>query len=131
MTFLSLWGYILTRCDLYHPRRCVLTRRDLPHPQAVLERGVLTYFSCRADASSGVKRKEFRYLDGARVAAGESPEGATMVLRFNDGTMHRLRCDDGDDRVSRQVSTGGRVDRLSGVTRQTLSSNRRSLLGAW
>ena len=65
---------------------------------------MLTYFSCRADASSGVKRKEFRYLDGARVAAGESPEGATMVLQFNDGTMHRLRCDDGDDRISRQVS---------------------------
>ncbi|XP_043237792.1 oxysterol-binding protein-related protein 1-like [Amphibalanus amphitrite] len=69
---------------------------------AVLERGVLTYFGCRADASSGVRRKEFRYLDGARVAAGESPEGATMVLQFNNGTMHRLRCDDGDDRVSRQ-----------------------------
>ena len=43
-----------------------------------------------------------------------------MVLRFNDGTMHRLRCDDGDDRVSRQVSTGGRDDRLIGVTRQIL-----------
>ena len=85
--------------------------RDLS--QAVLERGVLTYFRCRADASSGVRRQDFRYLDGARVAAGEGPQGASMVLRFNDGAMHRLRCDDGDDRVSRQVSqaTQGQVSR--------------------
>ncbi|XP_037082004.1 oxysterol-binding protein-related protein 2-like [Pollicipes pollicipes] len=69
---------------------------------AVLERGVLTYFSSRGDASSGVKRKDFKYLDGARVASDGDPEGATLVVRFSDGTMHRLRCDDGDDRVSRQ-----------------------------
>ena len=99
-------------------------------PQAVLERGVLTYFRCRADASSGVRRQEFRYLDGARVAAGESPHGATMVLRFNDGTMHRLRCDDGDDRVSRQVSQvtqgqpAGQSGQLAGQSGLTWSDSR-------
>ena len=34
---------------------------------AVLERGILSLFGNRADASIGHKRKSFRYLDDAKV----------------------------------------------------------------
>ena len=34
---------------------------------AVLERGILSLFRNRADASIGHKRKSFRYLDDAKV----------------------------------------------------------------
>lgn len=67
----------------------------------VLERGVLTYFGSRGDASAGVRRKDYKYLDGAKVAPLDDSEGATIGLYFNDGTMHRLRCPS-EDPISRQ-----------------------------
>jgi len=73
--------------------------------QVVLERGVITYFSCRADACSGVRRKDFKYLDGARVVSVDSDEGS-FLLNFSDGTVHRLSVlNDGDEaqRIGRQV----------------------------
>lgn len=57
--------------------------------QAVLERGVLTYFTTRADASSGVKRRDFKYLDGARASPSELALSAFNV-DFSDGTIHKL-----------------------------------------
>lgn len=56
---------------------------------AVLERGVLTYFTTRADASSGVKRRDFKYLDGARGEPSDLAPSA-FVIYFSDGTSHRL-----------------------------------------
>ncbi|KAK9504836.1 hypothetical protein O3M35_009016 [Rhynocoris fuscipes] len=56
---------------------------------AVLERGVLTYFTTRADASSGVKRRDFKYLDGARASPSDLAASAFNV-DFSDGTTHKL-----------------------------------------
>ncbi|KAL1123279.1 hypothetical protein AAG570_002365 [Ranatra chinensis] len=56
---------------------------------AVLERGVLTYFNSRADASSGVKRRDFKYLDGAKANALDLT-ASTFCLYFSDGTVHKL-----------------------------------------
>ncbi|XP_021913454.1 oxysterol-binding protein-related protein 1-like [Zootermopsis nevadensis] len=56
---------------------------------AVLERGVLTYFGSRADAASGFKRKDFKYLDGANILPLEC-DTSTFVVRFSDSAVHRL-----------------------------------------
>nr|XP_024214050.1 oxysterol-binding protein-related protein 1-like [Halyomorpha halys] len=56
---------------------------------AVLERGVLTYFTTRADATSGVKRRDFKYLDGAKAEPIDLAPSAFHV-HFSDGTTHRL-----------------------------------------
>ena len=58
--------------------------------QAVLERGVMTFFNSRADASSGVRRRDYKYLDGAKVTAMLGGDGAMFVIQYNDGTSHRL-----------------------------------------
>ena len=47
---------------------------------AVLERGILSLFRNRADASIGHKRKSFRYLDDAKV-----------VVIFRE-LLHRTQC---------------------------------------
>jgi hypothetical protein len=73
--------------------------------QVVLERGVMAYFACRADACSGVKRKDFKYLDGARIVPLDSDE-CSFLINFSDSTVHRLSVvNDGDDtqQISRQV----------------------------
>lgn len=57
--------------------------------QAVLERGVLTYFNSRADAATGVKRKDFKYLDGANILPLEC-DTSTFVVHFSDSAVHRL-----------------------------------------
>ncbi|GLH04037.1 Poly [ADP-ribose] polymerase tankyrase [Gryllus bimaculatus] len=56
---------------------------------AVLERGVLTYFNNRADASTGFKRKDFKYLDGANILPLEC-DNSSFVVHFSDGAIHRL-----------------------------------------
>ncbi|CAG2188288.1 ORP1_2 [Mytilus edulis] len=53
----------------------------------VLERGVLSYFKTRGDASSGVKRKGMKYLDNATVLGRES-EPSEFVIHYSDGTRH-------------------------------------------
>jgi len=65
----------------------------------------MAYFACRADACSGVKRKDFKYLDGARVVPLDTDE-CSFLVNFSDSTVHRLSVvNDGDDtqQISRQV----------------------------
>lgn len=73
--------------------------------QSVLERGVLAYFPSRADACSGVKRKDFKYLDGARVMPLDC-DGCSFLVNFSDSTVHRLsvlNCGESGQQISRQV----------------------------
>lgn len=61
---------------------------------AVLERGVLNYYASRADSTADVKRrdgkrKDYKYLDGAKVSPIPSDQ-ASFVVHFNDGALHRL-----------------------------------------
>lgn len=56
----------------------------------MLERGVLTFFNSRADASSGVGRRDFKYLDSAKVVSGIGGEQAAFIIQYSDGTRHRL-----------------------------------------
>ncbi|KAI5749645.1 hypothetical protein M8J76_008959 [Diaphorina citri] len=56
---------------------------------AVIEKGVLEFFKNKSDARLGLKRKEFKYLDGAKVLTSHiSP--AAFNLYFSDGTVHSL-----------------------------------------
>ena len=56
----------------------------------MLERGVLHYFSSRADSTlSDNKRKDYKYLDSARVTP-LTTDMASFVVHFNDGAVHRL-----------------------------------------
>ncbi|KAK7058765.1 Oxysterol-binding protein-related protein 1, partial [Halocaridina rubra] len=56
----------------------------------VLERGVLTFFNSRADASSGVRRRDYRYLDNSKIITTLGGDGAIFIIQYNDGTCHRL-----------------------------------------
>lgn len=56
----------------------------------VLERGVLTFFNSRADASSGVRRRDYKYLDNCKVVPMIGGDGAMFIIQYNDGTCHRL-----------------------------------------
>ncbi|CAE1172053.1 OSBPL1_2 [Acanthosepion pharaonis] len=58
----------------------------------VLEKGVLSYFNNRGDASTGARRKGVKYLDHATVT---SLEHAPMQFKisFSDGTSHTLCID--------------------------------------
>lgn len=74
--------------------------------QVVLERGVLSYYSSRAD-STGIKHKnkrlDYKYLDNARVTL--LPTITSFVVHFSDGAVHRLSgvCNDDKALVERQV----------------------------
>lgn len=68
----------------------------------MLERGVLTYFNNRADASSGVKRKDFKYLDGARITPLVT-DSASFLVQFSDSTIHKLSIVN-DGQISGQIS---------------------------
>ncbi|KAF4527966.1 hypothetical protein B566_EDAN014958 [Ephemera danica] len=71
---------------------------------AVLERGVLAYFPTRADACSGVKRKDFKYLDEARVLPLDC-DSCSFLVNFSDSTVHRLsvlNCGESGQQISRQ-----------------------------
>lgn len=72
---------------------------------AVLERGVLNYFSSRADSTvSSNKRQDYKYLDSARVTP-LTTDLASFVVHFNDGAVHRLSVlNNGENgQVERQV----------------------------
>lgn len=61
---------------------------------AVLERGVLNYYSSRADSTADikrrdVKRKDYKYLDSAKISPIPS-DMSSFVIHFNDGSIHRL-----------------------------------------
>uniref|UniRef100_A0A8D8Q1C1 Oxysterol-binding protein-related protein 1 n=1 Tax=Cacopsylla melanoneura TaxID=428564 RepID=A0A8D8Q1C1_9HEMI len=56
---------------------------------AVIEKGVLEYFKNKSDARFGLKRKEFKYLDGAKVLTSHITR-AGFNLYFSDGTVHSL-----------------------------------------
>ncbi|XP_076437583.1 oxysterol-binding protein-related protein 1-like [Babylonia areolata] len=55
----------------------------------VLERGVLSYFHTRGDASTGSKRKGMKYLDEAHLWVSEA---APLEIRifFSDGVVHTV-----------------------------------------
>ncbi|CAL1535146.1 unnamed protein product [Lymnaea stagnalis] len=56
----------------------------------VLDRGVLSYFLNRGDASTGSRRKGMKYLDGARVLnSKDKPE--EIRLEYSDGSRHTLQ----------------------------------------
>lgn len=75
--------------------------------QVVLERGVLNYYSSRAD-STGIKnrnkRLDYKYLDNARVTL--LPTTTSFIVHFGDGSVHRLGCVSNDEKalVVRQVN---------------------------
>lgn len=64
---------------------------------AVLERGVLNYYSSRADSTADTadikrrdaKRKDYKYLDSAKISPIPS-DMSSFVIHFNDGSIHRL-----------------------------------------
>lgn len=56
---------------------------------AVLERGVLNYYASRADSTVDVRRKDYKYLDSAKISPIPS-DMASFVIHFNDGAIHRL-----------------------------------------
>ena len=53
----------------------------------VLERGVLSVFVSRADATTGVNRKSYKYLDDAKVE-GSVRDKYSFFVTFNDNTSH-------------------------------------------
>lgn len=56
----------------------------------MLERGVLNYFSSRADSTmNDNKRTDYKYLDSARVTP-LTTDLSSFVVHFNDGAVHRL-----------------------------------------
>ncbi|XP_023244385.1 oxysterol-binding protein-related protein 1-like [Centruroides sculpturatus] len=55
----------------------------------VLERGVLSFFSSRADASTGTKRKGYKYLDGCKIEQNEN-NSAIFTCHFSDGTSQQF-----------------------------------------
>ncbi|BFZ20950.1 hypothetical protein BsWGS_23989 [Bradybaena similaris] len=55
----------------------------------VLDRGVLSYFQNRGDASTGTKRKGMKYLDEAKVLTNKIDPGE-MKINFSDGSSHTL-----------------------------------------
>lgn len=74
--------------------------------QVVLERGVLSYYSSRADSTgirSKTKRLDYKYLDNARVTL--LPTITSFIVHFSDGSVHRLSgvCNDDKALVERQV----------------------------
>lgn len=55
----------------------------------VLERGVLSFYSNRADASSGIKRKGYKFLECAHVEASSKDE-TSFIIYFNDNSRCTL-----------------------------------------
>ncbi|CAG5134914.1 unnamed protein product, partial [Candidula unifasciata] len=55
----------------------------------VLDRGVLSYFQNRGDASTGAKRKGMKYLDEAKVFTNKLDPGE-IKISFSDGSSHTL-----------------------------------------
>lgn len=55
----------------------------------VLQRGGLTYYACRSDASQLLNAKPRKYLDKAKVVPNENTHNGFTVT-FNDGDVHRL-----------------------------------------
>ncbi|XP_025092484.1 oxysterol-binding protein-related protein 1-like isoform X2 [Pomacea canaliculata] len=64
----------------------------------VLERGVLSYFQKRGDASTGSRRKGMKYLDEARLMVKESSPLEVKIF-FSDGIVHTLSLDPSPDAV--------------------------------
>uniref|UniRef100_A0A2C9KC96 Oxysterol-binding protein n=1 Tax=Biomphalaria glabrata TaxID=6526 RepID=A0A2C9KC96_BIOGL len=57
---------------------------------AVLERGVLSFFLNRGDASTGFKRKGMKYLDEAKLSTSNLIP-TEFLLEYSDGSKHLLR----------------------------------------
>ncbi|XP_060063801.1 oxysterol-binding protein-related protein 1-like [Ylistrum balloti] len=66
----------------------------------VLERGVLSYFRNRGDASTGVKRKGMKYLDEAKILVSTEEKLAQhpeFLLHYSDGTNHCFSTEQGEE----------------------------------
>ncbi|KAK3088768.1 hypothetical protein FSP39_023560 [Pinctada imbricata] len=89
----------------------------------VLERGVLSYFRNRGDASTGSKKKGMKYLDEASIFI---PERSTknekdFVVHYSDGTTHTFRVDETDAPISRQRWINSLKEHISYSTHYTHS----------
>ncbi|KAL8596804.1 hypothetical protein ACOMHN_053900 [Nucella lapillus] len=62
----------------------------------VLERGVLSYFHTRGDASTGSKRKGMKYLDEARLWVSEASPLEIKIF-FSDGVVHTVSLEPSPD----------------------------------
>jgi len=67
----------------------------------VLERGILSAFNSRADASSGLKRQFFKYLDNAKIAPHSEDEKKFKVT-YSDHTVHFFMTLPSSGKVNRQ-----------------------------
>ncbi|XP_069106084.1 oxysterol-binding protein-related protein 1-like isoform X2 [Argopecten irradians] len=66
----------------------------------VLERGVLSYFRNRGDASTGVKRKGMKYLDEAKILVSQEKDLADhpeFLIHYSDGANHCFSTESGDE----------------------------------
>ncbi|XP_014676915.1 PREDICTED: oxysterol-binding protein-related protein 1-like [Priapulus caudatus] len=55
----------------------------------VVERGVISYFNHRADGSSGIKRKHYKYMEDATINMKPGDDYA-FVITFSDKSCHTL-----------------------------------------
>ncbi|KAH3896818.1 hypothetical protein DPMN_021000 [Dreissena polymorpha] len=78
----------------------------------VLERGVLSYFKNRGDATTGAKRRGMKYLDNAELQIYEM-NNIDFLIKFSDGTIHKLCVDPGasEVRLGRDPVTGEVISR--------------------
>ncbi|XP_057309059.1 oxysterol-binding protein-related protein 1-like [Hydractinia symbiolongicarpus] len=67
----------------------------------VLERGILSAFQTRADASSGLKRQFFKYLDNAKISAHHDDE-KKFKIEYSDHTVHFFMTTPNSGQVNRQ-----------------------------
>ncbi|XP_033726933.1 oxysterol-binding protein-related protein 1-like [Pecten maximus] len=66
----------------------------------VLERGVLSYFRNRGDASTGAKRKGMKYLDEAKILVSMEKDLADhpeFLLHYSDGANHCFSTESGEE----------------------------------
>ncbi|XP_066917849.1 oxysterol-binding protein-related protein 1-like [Clytia hemisphaerica] len=70
-------GYILKRTRFFGWKKYWI----------VLERGILSSFPTRADASSGLKRQFFKYLDNAKISSHQEDD-RKFKIEYSDRTVH-------------------------------------------
>ncbi|XP_062598482.1 oxysterol-binding protein-related protein 1-like, partial [Saccostrea cucullata] len=93
-----------------HPHRCegVLFKKSrflgFRPVFVVLERGVLSYFRSRGDASTGTRRKGMRYLDGTIILLPKKSENnnCEFILKYSDGIQHTFSTGEGEQEIARQ-----------------------------
>merc|ERR1719494_116550 len=84
-------GYLLKRSKFFGWRKHWI----------VLERGILSAFNRRADASSGIRRQFFKYMDNAVIAAAQDDDQKFKV-QFSDHSTHFFAMPGQTAQVTRQ-----------------------------